>query len=1338
MQSNHVEQRESQLPDQQLQQPTNLDLNLPFTSHISQGYNDDNNVIDRNKKQYSSDNLPNHIIRDNPKPAVFIARKLFSDFVQSVNKKIETILNQDERDRPIFKRLQQNEDVIHDQILEALGAISEYCLPSLLSLLITWYHHQLSIDEKQKPPQSLECVLQQQQQNNEHHPPSDCGSPCNDTLASISSLIRSPTPSCQETTTCSITSISNNNQTISITSTLPLDYQSPSSLTVIGTSGELNSSAANTSNSTATNVSSSSLFDDSTNTLKRLELAKARKLLIEFSLCQALIEIFNQLYLHPGHEDLIGQIEDIAFEHFKYVEGNESNADVNQLAEKFAEVIGVLARTRFKSFKKRFIAELNELRAKEPTSFNIQCIVALLSGMKFFRIKMAPIEEFEASLQFLQECAEYFLEVRHKSIKHALAGLFVEILVPMASSVKNEVKIPCLKNFVDTLWAQSLDMCTRKKYSITLFPLVTCLLCVSQRSFFLTNWTVFLNMCLSNLKNRDQKMCRTALESLYRLIWIYMIRVKCESNNITQARLHSIVDALFPRGSRTVVPRDAPLTIFVHIIQFIAQERLDFAMRHIVFDLLSVDRLFKVIVSPERMNIGLQAFLVVADSLQQKDGEQSLPKLVRLGSTISDSKPINRRSHVHKMLNDDAAKSIGIYPYYSHIQKSFNDILKALDAQYGRPLLLTTTHNTNKEPDDMITSERRPKIELFKTCVAAIPRLMPEGMSKADLIDLLSRMTVHVDEEMRKLAIESLQNFITDFADWRLEAIEGFTSFLVNQIDESFRNLVDNALKTLLQLLICWKSAITPSSGGDQSRSSSIVRIQTGYETVSSRHSNSGGQIQARKNRALAEMRLVQSELSNNRFDRLVNVIQKVEGASLVMLCSCHQPTRRLASHLLREARVILKCYSSWTCMEQFGFKSPDDCDEEDLSASLRGSLSADNLSRITTTSASGPAHSSMTSMNTQTALATSVSKMCIANGIQQQHFQQHHSHQHDPYDSDIENNLADCFTDDANTSLIFWIAVIMLESDLEHEYTLASRLLKKILPTLPFEQAEFVEEVDKNLAQMKWDDFPGIHSLVLKGSKASSTYDISICLLDLMTPILNQQICCANKADVCFPLHVMVLTTHLLSNYDDPTPYSLNIARRIAIWCDENSQKLDNLSTVMTLYSRRCFSKDGFQWLKCVVKYLYDAYPQQLPTVIPHLVDMLETCPLTIQKLIAPILYCILNYVDINSNSCILSENMNNDLTRMYAKYLGGGQWQEAVQIFKLIVSRSSQLASNKASHGRELPGRTMDFNLNVESIPALFIEEVALQANKVRKVERGITKRWKWVFVRASSDED
>ena len=48
---------------------------------------------------------------------------------------------------------------------------------------------------------------------------------------------------------------------------------------------------------------------------------------------------------------------------------------------------------------------------------------------------MHPMEEFQACIQFLHEFGQYFLELRDrdKEIKHALSGLFVEILLPVAA-----------------------------------------------------------------------------------------------------------------------------------------------------------------------------------------------------------------------------------------------------------------------------------------------------------------------------------------------------------------------------------------------------------------------------------------------------------------------------------------------------------------------------------------------------------------------------------------------------------------------------------------------------------------------------------------------------------------------------------------------------------------------------------------------------------------------------------------------------------------------------------------------------------------------------------------
>ena len=47
-----------------------------------------------------------------------------------------------------------------------------------------------------------------------------------------------------------------------------------------------------------------------------------RDLAVEFIFCLVLIEVLRQLSFHPGHEDLVQYIENLAFKHFKYREGS--------------------------------------------------------------------------------------------------------------------------------------------------------------------------------------------------------------------------------------------------------------------------------------------------------------------------------------------------------------------------------------------------------------------------------------------------------------------------------------------------------------------------------------------------------------------------------------------------------------------------------------------------------------------------------------------------------------------------------------------------------------------------------------------------------------------------------------------------------------------------------------------------------------------------------------------------------------------------------------------------------------------------------------------------------
>ena len=80
-------------------------------------------------------------------------------------------------------------------------------------------------------------------------------------------------------------------------------------------------------------------------------------------------------------------------------------------------------------------------------------------------------------------------------------------------------------------------------------------------------------------------------------------------------------------------------------------------------------------------------------------------------------------------------------------------------------------------------------------------------MSRSELVDTLSRLTVHNDEELQGLACQGLQNLVVDFPDWREDVLYGFMQFVVKDIIDGQTTLLDNALRMLWQLLTTWKNA---------------------------------------------------------------------------------------------------------------------------------------------------------------------------------------------------------------------------------------------------------------------------------------------------------------------------------------------------------------------------------------------------------------------------------------------------------------------------------------------------------------------------------------------------
>ena len=141
--------------------------------------------------------------------------------------------------------------------------------------------------------------------------------------------------------------------------------------------------------------------------------------------------------------------------------------------------------------------------------------------------------------------------------------------------------------------------------------------------------------------------------------------------------------------------------------------------------------------------------------------------------------------------------------------------------------------------------------------------------------------------------------------------------------------------------------------------------------------------------------------------------------------------------------------------------------------------------------------------------------------------------------------------------------------------------------------------------------------------------------------------------------MNVIALLPYMVQHYEDANELCIHSAENIAAVSSEKNKKLENLATVMTLYSRRTFSKESFQWTKCVVKYLHDLYSRYSFNMLGFLVEVLEKGPTSTQAPILTIIHCLLHYVDMTT----ATQTINGDLLRTVAKLVESPHWKESLR---------------------------------------------------------------------------
>lgn len=290
------------------------------------------------------------------------------------------------------------------------------------------------------------------------------------------------------------------------------------------------------------------------------------------------------------------------------------------------------------------------------------------------------------------------------------------------------------------------------------------------------------------MQSKDVVLQRTAFDSVHRLVWTYVQRIKGEGTTTTRARLKSILDVFF-KSSRGTHPRDVPPRVFVDIVAIIAKFSVEYACQDVVIaELLATKSPTHLPPVPERTNIGLQAFMAIANgkqlgdsgpaypcgsvsddvdarlkhrsSVYMADGGQTTTAAVNTPSTAFRriSRPLSMSvahdtpgargraddetggdamaacasrststmpSAISCPLTEALATDLGLGPFFGAVVTQLGYMLLSLDAACGNNMLMVNPALSHKSHQEIFTSERQTLMELFCTAVECIPRLMP-------------------------------------------------------------------------------------------------------------------------------------------------------------------------------------------------------------------------------------------------------------------------------------------------------------------------------------------------------------------------------------------------------------------------------------------------------------------------------------------------------------------------------------------------------------------------------------------------------------------------------------
>ncbi|GKU97457.1 hypothetical protein SLEP1_g10601 [Rubroshorea leprosula] len=504
-----------------------------------------------------------------------------------------------------------------------------------------------------------------------------------------------------------------------------------------------------------------------------------RKLAVECIFCSACIRFVECCPQEGLTEKLWSGLENFVFDWLINADRVVSKVEYPSLVDLrgllldlVAQLLGALSWIRFSSVTERFFMELNTRHI--DTSVARSETLNIINGMRYLKLGVKTEGGLNASASFVAKanplnCAPH----RRKSeLRHSLCNMLSNILAPLADGGKNQWPPSGVEHAL-TLWYEAVGrirgqlihwMDKKSKHIAVGYPLVTLLLCLGNPQVFHNNLSSQMEQLYKLLRDKNHRFM--ALDCLHRVLRFYLsVHAANQPPNRIWDYLDSVTSQLLTVLRKGLLTQDVQHDKLVEFCMTIAEHNLDFAMNHMILELLKQD-------SPsEAKVIGLRALLAIVMS----------PSSQHVGLEIF-------RGH-------------DIGHYIPKVKAAIESILRSCHRAYSQALL-----TSSKTTIDAVTKEKSQGY-LFRSVLKCIPYLIQEVGRSDKITEIIPQHGISIDPGVREEAVQVLNRIVRYLPHRRFAVVRGMANFVLQLPDES-PLLIQTSLGRLLELMRFWRACL--------------------------------------------------------------------------------------------------------------------------------------------------------------------------------------------------------------------------------------------------------------------------------------------------------------------------------------------------------------------------------------------------------------------------------------------------------------------------------------------------------------------------------------------------